>query len=99
MLNFDMNPYIPTDCPFEIFGYWEEFSDLETGKSLGDRELAEPDRPVGSPGLKTIVLTKDLHLTKGMDRKPVKVRASRKYPRRISAIIQIKCGRVRRSDT
>ncbi len=88
-----INPFIPADCPYEILGYFEELTDCATGKGLGSRRIAEPDRPCGSPGMKTFDLTEDVHLTKGM--KEVVVKASPKRPRRVMAMIQILCGRIK----
>jgi len=90
-----MNPLIPTNCPFEILGYIEEFDDAVTYKPLGFRKIAEPDRPCGSPGRREILLTEPLSLLKGYKETPVVVRASCDYPRRVMAMIQIICGKMK----
>lgn len=89
-----MNPFIPTDCPFEILGYIEEFDDAETFKSLGFRRVPEPDRPTGSPGRKEYVLTEPLNLLKGYRQIPVAIKSGR----RVIASIQIICGKEKRNE-
>lgn len=88
-----MNPFIPTDCRFEIVGFVEEFDDAETHKSLGSRRISEPDRPCGSPGRVMLTLTEPLHLVKGYRETPITIKASKKAPRKVFASIQIICGR------
>lgn len=94
-----MNPFIPTNCPFQIVGYVEEFTDADTYQNLGVRKLAEPTRPCGSPGRKLRVLTQPLRLLKGYKETPVVVQASSECPRRVFAIIQILCGRKETKQT
>lgn len=88
-----MNPYIPKDCPYEILGYFEEFTDAHTFKGLGCRVIKEPMRPLGSGGLSTYQLTESVVLTKGL--KEVTIKASPKRPRLVRSMIQILCGRIK----
>lgn len=87
-----MNPFIPINPDYTIVGYREIFDDLETYKCLGYRHITEPDRPCGSPGRKEYTLTADLELVKGYQQKPVKVKASKKSPRRVVGTIEIISG-------
>jgi len=87
------NPFYPVNCEFEVLGFEEEFQDGETFKMLGTRQLAEPDRPCGSPGRRLYELTAPVDLLKGYKQTPVTIQASRERPRKVIATIQIKCGR------
>ncbi len=89
----NMNPFIPTNCPFEILGYVEELTVPSTGKLIGSRRLDEPTRPCGSPGMIEFELTEDTQLTKGYKNVPVVVKASKKNPIRVASMIQIICGK------
>jgi len=87
------NPFYPVNCEFEVLGFEEEFQDGETFRMLGTRQLAEPDRPCGSPGRRLYELTAPVDLLKGYKQTPVTIQASRERPRKVIATIQIKCGR------
>lgn len=79
------------ECPFEVLGFLEEFSDAVTRKNLGKRWLEAPTRPPGSPGLISYQLTEPLHLIQGIDKAVVI-----KPGRQVISIIQIICGRMKK---
>jgi hypothetical protein len=83
----------PEECPFEVIGFREDLSDRRTHKMLGTRNLAEPTRPVGSPGLAQFDLTEPTALMKnGL---VVTIKASPKNPVPVESIIIVLCGRVK----
>lgn len=89
-----MNPfYNPADCEFEVVGYFEELIDPETTKLLGVRTVAEPTRPIGSPGRLEYKLVQDTVLRKGV--KTVVVKASPAKPVRVVGMLQVLCGRTK----
>jgi len=85
----------PATCPFEVLGFFEDFVDLDTFKSLGSRALNVDQAPrlTGSPGILTLVLTEPVTLVKGF--RQVTVKASPRKPRRVLSTIQILCGKTK----
>jgi|KBSSwiStaDraftv2_1062776.scaffolds.fasta_scaffold2271502_2 hypothetical protein len=84
----------PADCPFEVLGYREDLMDAMTGKLLGTREIPEPDRPLGSNGMKEYTITEAIVLKRG--HKEFILKASPQRPKRVVGMIQILCGKVKR---
>lgn len=88
------NPYFnPDECPFEILGFYEEFLEPETGRMIGQVNIKEPNRKLGSDGRRHVILTETCWMKKG--RKMVVVKASVKKPIHAVAMIQIICGRLK----
>lgn len=83
----------PATCPYEVHGFYEDYVDLDTLKSLGSRTLPDLEAPraTGSPGIRNTVLTEPVTLVKGL--KTVTIKASRKHPRRVQTMIMILCGK------
>jgi len=89
-----MNPFFnPEDCPFEVLGFREDLMDAVTGVMLGTREITEPDRPLGSNGVKEYTITETIVLKKG--HKEFTLKASPQRPRRVLGMIQILCGKTK----
>lgn len=82
-------------CPYDVVGFYEEFIDLDTRRTLGTRRVETLDRPLGSNGYKETILTEPLSLTKGM--KQIIVKASVQRPVRIACMLQILCGQSKHS--
>ena len=90
-----MNPFFnPADCPFEVLGFREDLMDAKTGKMLGTREIIDPDRPLGSNGLKEYIITEPIVLKRGPNEFTLK--ASPQRPRRVIGMIQLLCGRTKK---
>lgn len=85
----------PDECDFEILGFYEELTD-EYGTYLGSREYGEPDRPLGAGGVKQFELTENVVVQAG--HKMMMIKASKKKPKKVTGILQIKCGRVKRKE-
>lgn len=91
-----MKYFNPDDCAFEVLGFFEEFVDADTYKFLGIRMVDKPDRPLASDGRIEITLTEPLHLQKTNHKaEPVVVKASKEFPRRVFAMLQVISGRTK----
>lgn len=89
-----MTPFNPSDYPFEILGFFEEFTDANTSKFLGIRIVEKPDRPMGSDGRIELTLTESLHLVSTNHKQsPITVKASKEFPRRVFAMLQVITGK------
>lgn len=89
-----MTPFNPSDCPFEILGFYEEFTDADTSKFLGIRFVEKPDRPMGSDGRMELTLTEPLPLVSTNHKQsPITVKASKEFPRRVFAMLQATTGK------
>ena len=82
----------PERLQFEMLGYFEEFMDAEWNKYLGSRPISQPDRLLGAPGRIEYVLKEPITLQKGM--KTYTLKASPRRPVRVSAMLQIICGKL-----
>lgn len=82
----------PKDCDFEILGFAEDLDD-ESGKFLGSRIVAEPDRVLGAAGRKEYTLTENVAVTRGHRQDVIK--ASPKRPKKVFGTLLIVCGRVK----
>lgn len=84
----------PENCDFEIFGFYEEFMDVEINKWLGIRFLqGMPLRKLGADGQIQYNLTEPLVLKKGPNE--ILVKASKQKPIKVSAMLQVLCGQLK----
>lgn len=84
----------PENCDFEIFGFYEEFMDVEMNKWLGIRFLqGMPSRKLGADGQIQYNLTESLVLKKGPNE--ILVKASARKPIKVSAMLQVLCGQTK----
>ena len=89
------NPYFDVySCTREVFGFFEEYADAETGYCYGTRRIEGlPDRPMGYAGRREFTITENMTVKRGP--KDYVIKASPKAPRRIAAMLQALCGRTK----
>lgn len=78
---------------FEIHGYFETLHDVRRNKTLGVRNVElEPGRALGEAGARTVTLTTDTELSRGIKTKTF--RASVKRPIECISVVRPICGRM-----
>jgi hypothetical protein len=86
----------PSDCPFEVRGFFEEYIAEAVGtnwpKVLGWKILDanEAPRPLGSLGIEKRILTAPITLKKG--HKEITIKASSQRPITVTTMVQVLCG-------